>query len=510
MLAYSSCRDYAETQQRKRRPVAGLRDLRQMLDSMKRMITGQGLEEESGETGDQLARREETEEKEKREPVRTPGNILTEESRKGKETAERSLPEDRATDIEMEGEHGTEEEETGRQLLDLKGLRPGTQMLATHSYKKNPNGPVGNELDLEEGDTLVYLMEHNDNESWWLAEDVKGVGYVPAAYLMIILDETIHEEESRKEGHEKRTDGTKIGRKIGQDGERRKPYSAAVIDGCERTSTIYVGDSIVRKTDRRFGKGKDVVVCLPGARIEHVTERVEKIVGRGKGGTILVHVGTNNAGKEGTTAIVKKYRDLLKRTKQARIGHIILSGILPVIGSRNQGYRNSRRVSINRLVQQLCKEEDVGFVDLWSLKQAVDSGLQYWWIGQRKLFKLVGQGGLANPAPSGQDYSSSNIRQGNAGLKCVGLNARSIMNKKSELNIMVNDSDPHIIGITESWANKDITDAELGLEGYVMFRKDRMGRRGEEEYYYTSKILYQHTKYNYGRKQIAKKPYGAN
>ena len=52
------------------------------------------------------------------------------------------------------------------------------------------------------------------------------------------------------------------------------------------------------------------------------------------------------------------------------------------------------------------------------------------------------------------------------------------MNKKSELNIMVNDCDPHIIGITESWANKDISDAELGLEGYVMFRKDRMGRRG--------------------------------
>ena len=37
---------------------------------------------------------------------------------------------------------------------------------------------------------------------------------------------------------------------------------------------------------------------------------------------------------------------------------------------------------------------------------------------------------------------------------------------------MVADSDPHIICTTESWANKDITDAELGLEGYVM------GRRG--------------------------------
>ena len=43
---------------------------------------------------------------------------------------------------------------------------------------------------------------------------------------------------------------------------------------------------------------------------------------------------------------------------------------------------------------------------------------------------------------------------------------------------MVEDIDPHIIGITESWANTDITDAELGLTGYVMFRRDRMGRRG--------------------------------
>ena len=418
------------------RLVGEVEDLRKMVGSLKRMVTGQGLEETSGETGDREATLKEAEEREKCV---------------GEMTTERSSSEDRDNDIEMEGEHGTEEEETGRQLLDGKGLRPGTQMLATHSYKKNPNGPVGNELDLMEGDTLVYLMEHDNNESWWLAEDGKGeVGYVPATYLMIILDETLHEKESRKEGHEKRTDGTKIGRKMGQDGERRKTYSAAVTDGCERTSTIYVGDSIVRKTGRRLGKGKDVVVCLPGARIEHVTERVEKIVGRGKGGTILVHVGTNNADKEGTTAIVKKYRDLLKRTKQARVGQIILSGILPVIASRNQGYRNSRRMSINRLVQQLCKEEDVGFVEQlcgeggdvyegwttyerkrsWSVCRRLETGSRQW-IGQRTLFKLVGQGGLANQAQSGQDDSSSNIRQGNAGLKCVSLNARSIMNKKS-------------------------------------------------------------------------------
>ena len=66
-----------------------------------------------------------------------------------------------------------------------------------------------------------------------------------------------------------------------------------------------------------------------------------------------------------------------------------------------------------------------------------------------------------------------------AEIKCVCLDARSIINKKNELDIMVDEIKPHIIGITVSWANNDITDAELGLEGYVMFRKDRMVRRGE-------------------------------
>ena len=87
---------------------------------------------------------------------------------------------------------------------------------------------------------------------------------------MIIIDETLQEEDSdttRKEGQGKGTDGTKIGGKMAQNGGRRKTYSAAVIGGFKRNSTIYVGDSIVRKTDTRLSKGEDVVVCLPGARI---------------------------------------------------------------------------------------------------------------------------------------------------------------------------------------------------------------------------------------------------
>ena len=43
---------------------------------------------------------------------------------------------------------------------------------------------------------------------------------------------------------------------------------------------------------------------------------------------------------------------------------------------------------------------------------------------------------------------------------------------------MVEDIDPHIIGIAESLATTDMSDAELGRTVYVMFRKDRIGRRG--------------------------------
>ena len=58
------------------------------------------------------------------------------------------------------------------------------------------------------------------------------------------------------------------------------------------------------------------------------------------------------------------------------------------------------------------------------------------------------------------------------------LNTRSIVNKKNELNIMVEDIDPHIIGIAESCTSKDISDVEIGLTGHVMLKKDRIGRRG--------------------------------
>ena len=171
--------------------------------------------------------------------------------------------------------------------------------------------------------------------------------------------------ETRAKEWEVGETGAKESGQNGMEGIERKSYSAAVIEGVRKRARVFVGDSIVRKTDRVLNKGDDVVVCLPGAKIEAITERVKNIVGSGKGGSVLVHVGTNNVEREGTTAIVRKYRQLVRTLKQTRVEQVILSGILPVMGRRGHKYRNCRGMAINMLVQKLCREEEVGFVDLW-------------------------------------------------------------------------------------------------------------------------------------------------
>ena len=73
-------------------------------------------------------------------------------------------------------------------------------------------------------------------------------------------------------------------------------------------------------------------------------------------------------------------------------------------------------------------------------------------------------GVLSKKAQNVQEDSRCKGIQGNTSkeeIKCVCLNARRIIHEKNELNIIVDDIKPHIIGISESWANNDITDVEL-------------------------------------------------
>ena len=178
--------------------------------------------------------------------------------------------------------------------------------------------------------------------------------------------EVNNKDDDRKKRDRKERNNRESGRgKVSnQVDAKRRSYSEAVIEGALRTERVFMGDSILRKTDRTLSKGEDFVVCLPGAR-KHVTERVENVLGHSQGEPILVHVWKNNADRDGTTRIVKRYRELVKALKKTRVEQIILSGILPVMRGRGATYRNCKRMAINALLEQIGEEAGVGFVDMW-------------------------------------------------------------------------------------------------------------------------------------------------
>jgi len=61
----------------------------------------------------------------------------------------------------------------------------------------------------------------------------------------------------------------------------------------------------------------------------------------------------------------------------------------------------------------------------------------------------------------------------NSSITCLYFNARSLVQKMDYFRATVEAFSPDIIGITESWASSDISDSEISLSGYDMFRRDR-------------------------------------
>ena len=97
-------------------------------------------------------------------------------------------------------------------------------------------------------------------------------------------------------------------RERGYNVRQERSFADVVSQGKARKARVFMGDSIIRKVDKIVNRGDDITVCLPGANIEDIAEKAGQVMGGGTGGAVLVHVRTNNIEKEGTSAIVGKYR----------------------------------------------------------------------------------------------------------------------------------------------------------------------------------------------------------
>ena len=96
--------------------------------------------------------------------------------------------------------------------------------------------------------------------------------------------------------------------------------------------------------------------------------------------------------------------------------------------------------------------------------------------------------------PSAQPSIEPTIRNkqaftSNNSFLCLLTNARSILNKFEEFQLLVSQHNPYIIGVTESWLENNIHDSEIQLNNYNLFCNDRSGLRGGGVLLYVHKSL---------------------
>ncbi len=74
------------------------------------------------------------------------------------------------------------------------------------------------------------------------------------------------------------------------------------------------------------------------------------------------------------------------------------------------------------------------------------------------------------------------------GLKIVHLNIRSILPKMDLLRAWVAYNNPNIITLSETWLSSKITDREIKLVNYGLYRADRDSRGGGVAIYVSSNL----------------------
>lgn len=127
-----------------------------------------------------------------------------------------------------------------------------------------------------------------------------------------------------------------------------------------------VGDSMVRgqltefcarspKTRKRF--------CIPGGGVDDVVAAVDEVSKMAPANALyVIHVGSNDVQRTRSEELLLKYQKLIKSFKE-KSSRIIVSGIIPRLGVEDRFYNVA--TSTNRCLAEICKKENVGFVNTW-------------------------------------------------------------------------------------------------------------------------------------------------
>lgn len=150
------------------------------------------------------------------------------------------------------------------------------------------------------------------------------------------------------------------------DGRREESTKGTIED----TEVLLIGDSQVRYLDRNFCSGdkrKRTRVCLPGAKVNDIVERFDRLVkGCERNAVIVTHVGVNDIQDKRSEALFKSYSSLLEKMKESH-RRCVISGILPRMNVGKEWL--SRAIGMNTWLKGMCErveyKDNISFVDGW-------------------------------------------------------------------------------------------------------------------------------------------------
>ena len=217
-------------------------------------------------------------------------------------------------------------------------------------------------------------------------------------------------------------------------------------------------------------------------------------------------VGTNNLKSDGTNTILKKYEELIRTAKEKCIRNVTVVGIV----CRNDvgEYHEFKRYAINAKLKKKCEMMGVYYVEMDVMykdrnRVLCRDGLHLndrgrtRWVGRfiiiffsseaRGGAEKVGMGNRSSKhkgsklnknkfKPQKQNNIKNNKERQNQ-ISCFYCNTRSVINK-IRIRTICSGGNSRSFCITESWANANIGDGEININGYTVFRKDRTNRIG--------------------------------
>lgn len=134
----------------------------------------------------------------------------------------------------------------------------------------------------------------------------------------------------------------------------------------EGPEVLLIGDSQVRYLDRTFcenARERRVRMCLPGARVQDVSDKLDRLlVETGSETVVVVHVGGNDVARKRSEELVNRYRVMLEKVRSSgRTG--VVCGVIPRICEGGEWL--SRAISLNDRIEGMCRSLGLKFVDGW-------------------------------------------------------------------------------------------------------------------------------------------------